>query len=127
MPGRDKFASQSYTYAPMTQYELEAAYRGDWIARKVIDIPAFDMTREWRSWQADEAQVELSKSRRELIRSAESAAGADQVAAVRWCLLIMGVDNGAPEEELDPESVIKDSLKFLHVVSMINVSLGRSS
>ena len=59
VPGRDKFASQAYSYMPMTQYELEAAYRGDWIARKVVDIPAFDMTREWREWQADEAQVEL--------------------------------------------------------------------
>src|ERR1700751_4327571 len=59
MPGRDKFLSQTYTFAPMSVQELEFAYRGDWIARKAVDVPAFDMTREWRDWQADPDQITL--------------------------------------------------------------------
>ncbi|WP_368648609.1 phage portal protein [Castellaniella ginsengisoli] len=29
--------------------ELEAAYQTNWIARQIVDIPADDMTREWRT------------------------------------------------------------------------------
>jgi uncharacterized protein len=125
VPGRDKFASQAYSYTPMTQFDLEAAYRGDWIARKVIDIPAFDMTREWREWQADEAQVELLEElEKDLFVQQKVQQALIKSRLYGGALIIMGVDNGAPEEELKPESVGKDSLKFLHVVSMINVSVG---
>ena len=34
--GRDKFMSQSYTFNKMSTVDLENAYRGDWIARKVV-------------------------------------------------------------------------------------------
>jgi hypothetical protein len=37
----------------MPREQVEAAYRGDWMSRKVIDIPAYDATREWRTWQAE--------------------------------------------------------------------------
>ena len=57
VPGRDKFASQQYTFCPMSVADCETAYRGDWIARKCVDIPAFDMTRESRSWQAEQDQI----------------------------------------------------------------------
>jgi uncharacterized protein len=125
VPGRDKFASQSYSFAPMTQFDLESAYRGDWIARKVIDIPAVDMTREWREWQADEAQVELIEElEKNLFVQQKVQQALIKSRLYGGAIMIMGVDNGAPEEELDPESVGKDSLKFLHVVSMINVSVG---
>src|SRR5215471_9867088 len=57
--GRDKFASQVYQYLPLTLMDCETAYRGDWIARKCVDIPAYDMTRQWRNWEADQDQIEL--------------------------------------------------------------------
>src|SRR6266576_2317276 len=123
--GRDKFASQSYAFNPMTQFDLECAYRGDWIARKVVDIPAFDMTRQWREWQADEAQVELiEECEKDLFVQQKVQQALIKSRLYGGAIMIMGVDNGAPEEELDPESVGKDSLKFLHVVAMINVAVG---
>lgn len=125
VPGRDKFASQSYSFVPMTQFDLEAAYRGDWIARKVIDIPAVDMTRQWRQWQADEAQVRLlEECEKDLFIQQKVQQALIKSRLYGGAIIIMGVDSGAPEEELDPESVGKDGLKFLHVVSMLNVSVG---
>ncbi|WP_368647733.1 DUF1073 domain-containing protein [Castellaniella ginsengisoli] len=41
--------------------ELEAAYQTNWIARQIVDIPADDMTREWRTIKcqaADEIRME---------------------------------------------------------------------
>jgi phage-related protein (TIGR01555 family) len=123
--GRDKFASQSYAFVPMTQYELEAAYRGDWIARKVVDIPAFDMTRQWRQWQADAAQVELlEKLEKDLFLQQKTQQALIRSRLYGGAIMVMGTDVGAPEEELDVEAVGKDGLKFLHVVSMLNVTVG---
>jgi phage-related protein (TIGR01555 family) len=123
--GRDKFASQSYSFCPMTQFDLEAAYRGDWIARKVVDIPAFDMTRQWRQWQADEAQVELLEElEKDLFLQQKTQQALIRSRLYGGAIMVMGTDVGAPEEELNVEAVGKDGLKFLHVVSMLNVSTG---
>ncbi|KGM30218.1 anti-CBASS protein Acb1 family protein, partial [Inquilinus limosus] len=54
---RDKLAHDRFLHVVQDRGQLEAAYRGDWIARKVIDVPPFDMTREWRRWHADPAQI----------------------------------------------------------------------
>src|SRR3954451_6347405 len=59
VPGRDKFTAQNYVHTALTLRELDAAFRSDWIARKIVTIPAWDMTREWRGWQADPDQIEL--------------------------------------------------------------------
>ena len=112
--GRDKFASQVYTYTPMSQFELEAAYRGDWIARKVVDIPAFDMTRQWRQWQAGEGQVELlEECEKDLFVQQKVQQALIKSRLYGGAILVMGTEVGAPEEELNVEAVGKDGLKFL--------------
>jgi uncharacterized protein len=123
--GRDKFASQVWQYTPMSMYECETAYRSDWIARKCVDIPAHDMTRMWRSWEADQDQIE----------KLETLERVNQIQAkVQQCLIkarlyggaviIIGVDSGEPNEPLDVESVGKDDLKWLHVVPWHQLSTG---
>jgi hypothetical protein len=60
VPGRDKAVSQFWAYYPLDPEQLEAAYASDWVARKIVEIPAFDATRSWRLWQADkEDQKEI--------------------------------------------------------------------
>lgn len=56
--GRDKAAAGQYVYAEMSYMELLAAYRGSWLPRSIVDIPAQDATRKWRSWQAEAPQIE---------------------------------------------------------------------
>jgi len=36
--------------------QLDAAYQSNWIARQVVDVPAEDMTREWRSIKSEGAE-----------------------------------------------------------------------
>lgn len=56
-----------YSFIPLSQGQIEAAYRGSGLMRKVIDIPAFDMVREWRDWQAEKAEIaKLEKLERKL-------------------------------------------------------------
>lgn len=36
--------------------ELDAAYQTNWIARQIVDLPADDMTREWRTIKSDKSE-----------------------------------------------------------------------
>jgi hypothetical protein len=57
-PAKDKAAAQRFVFDPMDQEQLMAAYRGDWLSRKICDVPAFDSCRAWRSWEAENDQIE---------------------------------------------------------------------
>lgn len=37
--------------------ELDAAYQTNWIARQIVDVPASDMTREWRTIKSDNSEA----------------------------------------------------------------------
>ncbi|CAL1778330.1 portal protein [Acinetobacter phage vB_AbaS_Silvergun] len=55
--GRDKAASTHVVQTFKTDYELLTAYRELWMAKKIVNIPARDAVREWRSWQASSEQI----------------------------------------------------------------------
>ena len=55
---KDKTTSLAYVFAPITDEQLNAMHRSDWLARKIVDIIPHDMTREWREWQATNPQIE---------------------------------------------------------------------
>lgn len=50
----------------LSSAEIEAAYRTSWLVRKIVDIPAEDMTRAGRDWDAldeDIAKIEAEEKR----------------------------------------------------------------
>ncbi|BBE08590.1 Phage-associated protein, HI1409 family [Mycoavidus cysteinexigens] len=50
MNSRDKMAYNHYAFRKtISRSELATMYRSNWLARKIIDAPAEDMTREWLS------------------------------------------------------------------------------
>ncbi|GHC79458.1 anti-CBASS protein Acb1 family protein [Limoniibacter endophyticus] len=55
---RDKAASVYYADPLHDERQLVAAYRGSWLPRKIVDIPALDSCRAWRAWQAGKEQIE---------------------------------------------------------------------
>ncbi len=62
---RDKSTGNLHVHVPRARAELDAAYRDNWLARKVVDIVPFDMLREWRAWQAPpEVAAALPPARR---------------------------------------------------------------
>ena len=117
MPGRDKMTAVQHVTTVWTRDQLEASYRTDWIARKAIAIPAHDATREWRAWQAEQKQIELLEATEERLQLQLKL----QMALVKarlygGCCLLIGVD-GRMSSELDPETIKKDGLKFIHVLA----------
>jgi len=115
--GRDKLVSSQYVTQIWTRQQLEASFRSDWIARKAITIPPFDATREWRAWQAEGDQIEaLEKTEKRVQIQLKLQQAMTKARLYGGACILIGVD-GNMEKELDPETIKKDGLKWLHVLA----------
>lgn len=122
---KDKAASVYRSLSYFTPMDALTAYRGDWIARKVVDIPAMDMTRAWRNWQADDDQIQaLEATERRLCLKQRV------LKALKWARLfggaglILGTKDTDPAAPLDPTTIGKDGLTFVHVASCLQLTAG---
>lgn len=115
---RDKAAATTYGLPSLSDAEASNAYRGTWLARKVIDIPAMDSCRKWRGWSADQAQISaieaeekrlgLQQKMLEALTRARLSGGA---------ALYIGTGQADPMKPLKPESVGKGGIKHINVLS----------
>jgi phage-related protein (TIGR01555 family) len=120
----DKTIENQFALNLLDKGQLDNAYRGDWVARKAIDIPAKDSTRAWRAWQAKPDQIEQ-------IEAEEKRLGIQQklMLVQRWArlyggaALVIGLGDD-PTQEYNPERVSRGGLKFVHVVTRHNISTG---
>jgi phage-related protein (TIGR01555 family) len=54
---RSKRSHNQFIYDLLNSFaELDAAYQTNWIARQIVDIPAGDMVREWRTIKSDDSE-----------------------------------------------------------------------
>jgi phage-related protein (TIGR01555 family) len=121
---KDKRHYDTWTFtAPITQMEVESAYRTSWLGRKIHDLPPFDMVRAWRDWQAEADQIEAleaeerrlglrQKVRKALVWSRLYGGGA----------LILGAA-GDPAMPLNIGAVDKGGLKYVHAVTRYQLSV----
>lgn len=122
---KDKTTGLGYAFTPLQLDQIIYAYRGDWIARKVVDIPAFDMVRAGRDWQADAADIEKLEATEQALWLKPKLAKALKLARLTGgSALIMGIDQGRPDEELRLDALGKDALKYLHVVHRYELTVG---
>ena len=122
--GKDKASQYTYTYTPLDQRTIEAAYATDWLARKIIDVLPQDMCREWRVWQWDKAsdcyELEKELKVRTKVRRALKLARLYGGSAI-----LIGDGSDRPEKPLDVEKIGKGDLKYLHVFSRHQLSNDR--
>ena len=122
---KDASTASHFLLHILNRFELENMYRSNWMARAGVDCPAEDATREWRSWQGSDKQIDAiealerrfqlqMKTRQALIRANLYGGAA----------LVLGVDQGEPEEELDFDTVGKDDLKFIVVLNRYELNAG---
>lgn len=125
--GKDKSVSTVFAFAEMPKQQLDMAFRGDWVARKAVDIPAKDATREWRAWMSDKKDIGILEEHEKkhniqrktyggLLRGRLYGGGA----------LLLGVNQGTMDKELVVERIGKDQLQFVHVVSKFELSAGET-
>ncbi|MCW6510976.1 DUF1073 domain-containing protein [Lichenifustis flavocetrariae] len=119
--GKDKQAGDAFFIPSLARDQIESLYRGDWLARKIVDIVPYDCVREWRTWAGDRADV----SRIESVERSLNLRRAVQRAMVMGRLygggaLIIGTtetDPAALMTELRPRDVGPNGIAFLHAVS----------
>ena len=62
---RSKRSSNQWVFGLLNAFQqLDAAYQVSWIARQIVDIPAEDMTREWRTIKSSGAEEIASVEQR---------------------------------------------------------------
>jgi phage-related protein (TIGR01555 family) len=121
----DRRVYDFYTFTPLDPVQAEAAYREDWLVRKIIDIPPFDMTREWRDWQAEGDVIEkLEAEEKRLQLKAKCQRALVLSRLFGGSALILGTKDANPEEELNVEAVAKGGLTYVHVMSRYQLTEG---
>lgn len=110
----DTYSIEAYINA---SHDVDAAYRTSAWFGKIVDIPADDATRAWRSWQADKPTIErLEIEEKRLgvkykVRQAIIGARKDG-----GCALLPGGLPGSPEQPLNLDAIKTGSVKFLNII-----------
>lgn len=123
---KDKSAATQWALRLLTREELEAAYRSDWLARKIVDIIPFDMTRAWREWQAAPEQITALEAEEARLQVKARFTQAQQRARLYGgaALFIGTTRDEDPTQELVPERVGLGGLRYLHVLAQHEVTAG---
>jgi phage-related protein (TIGR01555 family) len=122
---RDKAASSIYAPPFLDDAQISNAYRGAWLPRKIVDIPAFDSVRAWRNWQAEGDQIEAIEAEEKRLNVIGKVLEA-RVKARLWGGAAILIGDGASNlaGELDIERIGKAGLKYLTVLSRRQLAAG---
>lgn len=115
---RDKASSSYYGPPVLSDQELLNAYRGAWLPRKIVDIPAFDSVRAWRNWQAKGSKIEPIESEEKRLNLIGKVFDA-RVKARLWggAAIHIGMGDADLAQPLDADRVGKGGIKYLTVLS----------
>lgn len=109
----------------MSDQDMEDAYLTDWLARKIVSIPAVDSTRAWRNWQAEEDQIELLEAEEKRLGVQGHVLKGRRLARLYGgAVTIMGDGASDTTKPLDPERIGKGGLKYLLTLPRTRVTVG---
>lgn len=122
---RDKAANVGYTFTPLLRDQIAAMYRGAWLPRKIVEIPADDACRRWRDWQATEDQIEkIEEEERRLGLRQKVREALIKARLYGGSAILIGDGTASPDQPLDPKAVRKGGIKHLTVIPRIQLSAG---
>lgn len=121
--GNDPRRANGYAFRPLSHQEIEAAYRGSGLMRKVIDIPALDMVREWRKWEAESDTAATIEAEEKRLGLKQKILLAEIIRGLGGGALILGLP-GDPAMPANMGSVGLGGLAFIHVVNRWQLGLG---
>lgn len=111
---RDPNSHNSYIFSKPGNAQLEAIYRSNWIARKIVDIPIEDTLRQGWSWTAEDdiiTQIEAEEKRLNIHAILRQSLTRDAIYG--GSAFVMGTADADISTELRVERLGKGSLKYL--------------
>ena len=113
------------------EVELNALYRTDWAAGKIVDIIPEDMTREWRSFTGDMKPEIITRlvdeeNRLKLRRAFKDAHTWARLYGTAF--IIMSVEDGqSPDQPLDISRIKKGGLRHIKAVDRHRINTTKHS
>lgn len=120
-PERDKSASVYFHENLLTDEQLIAAYNSNWIARKIVDIPAKDSLRKWRTWNHEALKLEAEEKRLNVRAKISEAMIKSRLFGGAG--IYIGVDQ-ASEEPLNIEKIKAGGIEYLTVMTRRELTAG---
>lgn len=124
---RDKRSFTQYGFARhLSRIELENMYRTSWLAKKIVNVVADDMTRAWRRHVFDDESGEMMFAVEQVEKALFVRAKIN--GALRWArlyggaLIVIGVNGESPAAPLNLDTIRMGSLRWLHVLDRHRVS-----
>lgn len=122
---RDKLAATVYDGNVITDAEAVNAYRSAWLPRKIVDVPALDSMRQWRSWQADADQISAIEAEEKRLALQPKLLEALTLARLTGgAAVYIGTGDSNPSEPLQPERIGRGGIRHLTVIPRIALSAG---
>jgi len=113
-PAFDKTAGAELAFETIGEELACNLYRSSWMARAIVDEPAHDMTRAWRSWQGDATEVETLRAAERALRVRGKVHNAVQLARLTGkAAIFIGTGGNAAEVLTDTPS--PGAVKYLHI------------
>lgn len=123
--GKDKATNNGFVMPVLLPAELHAMHRSDWLARKIVDIIPHDMTREWRSWQAEAPQIEkIEEAERSLGVQQKVTEAMQRARLLGGAGIYIGTGEGDVSSELRPDAIKAGGITYLHVLSREEITAG---
>ncbi|MFP5078298.1 anti-CBASS protein Acb1 family protein [Rhizobium sp. YIM 134829] len=122
---RDKAATVFYTNPLLTDDQILAAYRGSWLPRKIVDIPALDACRKWRDWQAEKGQIQsIEAEENRLNLKGKILEALTKARLFGGAAIFIGTGSPTPDKPLTDSEVGRQGLKYLTVLSRRDMTPG---
>lgn len=102
--------------------QIEAAYLGSWLHRKIVDIPAQDMTRAGRDWDATDDEIAKIEKEEKRLGYWGKLYEALTLGRLGGGAILIGLGDD-PTQPL-PASIRPEQIRYLTVLSRWQMSLG---
>lgn len=119
----DRSSYDHWTFIPKSPQQIEAAYRSSWLARQIVDIPAADMTRAGRDWDAEDDQIAAIEKEEKRLGYWPKVYQALVLGRLGGGAIIIGMNDRRPDLPL-PTNVKPGDVEYLTVLSRYQVTLG---
>lgn len=122
---RDKASHSFYGAVLFDDAQLVNSYRGAWLPRKIVDIPALDSCRNWRNWQGDEKQIEAIEAEESRLNLRGKVLEARTKARLLGgAAILIGTGEANLLEPLDDARIGLGGIKYLTVFTRKHLTAG---